>query len=150
MVGLFINTIPVRVTFSSEDSIFDLLLSIQRNALESEKHQYHPLADIQMQSSAPGKLFDHIMVFENYPELSDEASAGKHDFTVSNVHMFVESNYDLVIVIDPADSINIKIEYNTYRYSKDMIETFLAQFDQVITQVIEAAGVEAEQLLVSA
>ena len=63
--------------------------------------------------------------------------------------MFVQSNYDLVVVVVPGETIEVKIEYNTLKYEKTVVENILSQLDIVLTQVIEHAEVEADNLAYS-
>ncbi len=51
MIGLFINTIPVRITSSSEDRFVDVISRVQEQALESSKFDYYPLYEIQARST---------------------------------------------------------------------------------------------------
>ncbi|MEI2275850.1 condensation domain-containing protein [Sphingobacterium sp. ML3W] len=67
MVGLFINTVPVRVRIVEGESVHDLLLRVQGDSISGLGHHYVQLADIQSESGFSGALFDHIVVYENYP-----------------------------------------------------------------------------------
>ncbi|NHN25922.1 amino acid adenylation domain-containing protein [Flavobacterium jejuense] len=141
MIGLFINAIPVRIKYGSEDSLDEILHKIQNNAIENDEHQYHPLSEIQSLSTLGRNLLDHIIVVENYPVIdeSDETQSAKNrreDFPVKNVQMYVESNYDLVLVVIPENEIQIKIEYNTNVYENETISNILNHFNQVIHQVM--------------
>src|SRR5690606_18071525 len=66
MIGLFINTIPVRVRYGGDDTVKDLLLSLQQAFMDGGSHHYLSSSDIQSQSELRNGLIDHIMVFENY------------------------------------------------------------------------------------
>ncbi|MEK8146075.1 condensation domain-containing protein [Streptomyces sp. M10(2022)] len=74
MVGLFINTVPVRVRLDSSESLIDLLTRIQQEQTELLDHQYLSLADIQ-QTAGVGELFDTTTVFENYPSTPTTSAA---------------------------------------------------------------------------
>lgn len=67
MVGLFINTVPVRVKISAENTVSKLLGQLQQEALSSQNYHYYPLADIQLCSPLKQHLLDHLVVVENYP-----------------------------------------------------------------------------------
>src|SRR6185295_16849466 len=70
MVGLFINTIPVRVGFGAERGDLGTQWTRLHAAMQSGmEHGYLSLAEIQRQSAVPGgtALFDSLLVFENYP-----------------------------------------------------------------------------------
>ena len=141
MIGLFINAIPVRIKYAAEDGLDEILQKIQNNAIENDEHQYHPLSEIQSLSPLGRNLLDHIIIVENYPVIdeSDETQSAKNrreDFPVKNVQMYVESNYDLVLVVVPNDEIQIKVEYNSNVYEYDTINNILNHFNQIIQQVM--------------
>jgi len=79
MVGLFINTIPLRVKISNEQTVLPYLQGLQSGQLESRAYESTPLVKIHHLSDVPGdqSLFDSILVFENFPmdkELNSDGS----------------------------------------------------------------------------
>ena len=66
MVGLFINTLPLRLPLSPRAAVADLLKQTQDRQSALMAHQHVGLAEIQ-QASGLGELFDTLVVFENYP-----------------------------------------------------------------------------------
>ncbi|MGB3464276.1 MAG: condensation domain-containing protein, partial [Cyclobacteriaceae bacterium] len=66
MIGLFINTIPVRVVYDQGTTPVDLLRKLQDQSIESTSHHYMNLSEVQSQSELGMNLIDHIMIFENY------------------------------------------------------------------------------------
>ncbi|HYE54783.1 MAG TPA: condensation domain-containing protein, partial [Chitinophagaceae bacterium] len=140
MVGLFINTIPVRITAEPEHRVAQLLGRVQEQSINSAPHHYHSLTEIQSLSALGRELLDHIMVFENYPishELKHAASAqANDDIAVTDVRVHEQTNYDLVLVIIPGSQIQLKIDYNAAVYSEERIGEILQCFDNIIEQVI--------------
>ncbi|WP_425334427.1 amino acid adenylation domain-containing protein [Prescottella agglutinans] len=66
MVGLFINTVPVRVRLDPRESVAGLLSRLQSERAALMQHEYLGLTAIQ-QAAGFGGLFDTAMVFESYP-----------------------------------------------------------------------------------
>lgn len=66
MVGLFVNTVPVRVRVHFEESFAALLRRVQHEQKRLTQHQFAPLAEIQ-RWSGHRVLFDSMMVFQNFP-----------------------------------------------------------------------------------
>ncbi|HEX6083721.1 MAG TPA: amino acid adenylation domain-containing protein [Thermoanaerobaculia bacterium] len=64
MLGLFVNTIPVRVRLSDSDTAGALLERVQREQEEARPHEQAPLASIQRWSDVRGGLFDSLLVIE--------------------------------------------------------------------------------------
>ena len=139
MIGLFINTIPVRVKFDSTDTIGDLLQRVQGSAIESERYHYHPLSEIQSSSELGRELFDHIIIFENYPisnQIQNTEPDGQEDYTVSEVRIFEQTNYDLTLIILPGDEIQVRANYNANVYDKVILEKVLVHFKNTMTKII--------------
>ncbi|MGR6130533.1 condensation domain-containing protein, partial [Paenibacillus sp. SER-28] len=67
MVGLFINTIPIRIRSGAEDTFADMIRTNQQQALTSQDYETYPLYEIQALSEQKQDLINHIIVFENYP-----------------------------------------------------------------------------------
>ena len=66
MVGLFINTLPLRVKLAPDKPVGDLLSELQDGQSRLMAHQHLGLAEIQGLVGL-GELFDTLVVFENYP-----------------------------------------------------------------------------------
>ncbi|MGW2424548.1 amino acid adenylation domain-containing protein [Streptomyces sp. NPDC001709] len=66
MVGLFINTLPVRVRLRPEEPVVDALTRLQTEQAGLLAHQHVRLTDVQ-QLSGHQELFDTTLVFQNYP-----------------------------------------------------------------------------------
>ena len=66
MVGLFINTLPVRIQLPPAKPLLTLLKEVQDSQSRLTAHQHLGLAEIQRLVGL-GELFDTLMVFENYP-----------------------------------------------------------------------------------
>ena len=69
MIGLFINTLPVRVSVQADDALIPWLHELQRRQLAAGPHQHVSTLDIQQWSGLPSgtRLFDSVLIFENFP-----------------------------------------------------------------------------------
>ncbi len=139
MVGLFINTIPVRI-MENEISFIELSKKVQENASKSMAYDYMPLADVQASSNLKNNLFDHIIVFENYPmdkQISSMESSQELGFSIQNYEIFEHTNYDFSLGIIPGETIKFKFTHNENIYSKELIEQISNNFKMVIDQILE-------------
>ncbi|WP_242316325.1 condensation domain-containing protein, partial [Bacillus cereus group sp. BfR-BA-01355] len=66
IVGLFVNTIPVRVKREADMTVVELLRSLQKQGTEGSSHGYCSLAEVQSQSQLGSNLIKTLFVFENY------------------------------------------------------------------------------------
>ncbi|TCW37425.1 bacitracin synthase 3 [Laceyella sacchari] len=138
MVGLFINTIPVRVQGQRDTSFTDLLAEMQENALASERYGYKSLAEIQAGTDLSGALFNHILVFENYP-LDQNLFSKRADelgFTITGLDVFEQENFELSVTIYPGEQLHLKVQYDQALYSQDKIERLFTHLQTVMEQVV--------------
>ncbi|MCY9080205.1 non-ribosomal peptide synthetase [Bacillus inaquosorum] len=124
MVGLFINTIPVRIRSAEGMTFSSLAKAVQEDILASEQHGYYPLYEIQNHSPLKQGLIDHIFVFENYPvqldqALSIESEDEENALKLGDISMSEQTNYDFNIVIVPGESFYIKFSYNAAVYERE-------------------------------
>ena len=68
-IGLFSNTLPVRVRIAGEEPLLAWLHRLQERRLESSLYEYSPLVDVQTWSGLPAgtPLFDTILTYQNFP-----------------------------------------------------------------------------------
>jgi iturin family lipopeptide synthetase B/iturin family lipopeptide synthetase C len=144
MVGLFINTIPVRIRFEEKTKFIDLAKKIQEEAVECQPYHYYSLAEIQAQCALKQGLLDHIFVFENLPGAEHIDSKmglnnSKDEITLdfSNVNTYDPSNYDLNVIILPRDQLTILLNYNGNVYEREVMERTADCFNRVIEQILK-------------
>ncbi len=117
MVGLLINTVPVRVGISRETDVAALLDDLQAGQARCDDHIHIPLTDIQMQSDVPRgtPLFESILVFENYP--TDESLGGLDDvLPVSRAWSVERTNYPLTLLTGPGRTLKLMMIYDRNRF----------------------------------
>ncbi|MEV8457083.1 amino acid adenylation domain-containing protein [Streptomyces sp. NPDC052095] len=66
MVGLFINTLPVRVRLRDGEEVGELLRRVQDEQSRLLEHHHARTAEVQRAVGA-GELFDSVVAFENFP-----------------------------------------------------------------------------------
>src|SRR5919204_2132780 len=98
MVGLFINTLPVRVQVPPEAQLLPWLAELQAGQVEREQYAYSPLVAIQGWSEVPRgvPLFESLVVFENYPvdaALIEQSQGLKF----RNIRAVERTNYPLTV-----------------------------------------------------
>ncbi|MFA6539322.1 MAG: amino acid adenylation domain-containing protein [Negativicutes bacterium] len=119
MVGLTINTIPVRVQATEKQTFSELMANIQYSMLVSNSYSWLSLADIQAQSYLKNALISHLVAFQNMPEEDENPQA---DYRVEEIDGYDRTNFDFGVIISPGREINIGINFNQLLYSEEFIE----------------------------
>lgn len=133
MIGLFINTVPVRVTYDEATRPIDLLKLMHQTGIENNAHHYTNLSLIQAQTEIGKDLIDHIMSFQNYlkqdnPEAENENQT-EEQLLIESSEIIDQSNYDFNIRIAVAErSMMIEFKYNENSYDNDGIERLMKHF----------------------
>ena len=80
MVGLFINTLPVRVQVSPQAGLIPWLHALQAQQFETRQYEHSPLVQVQGWSDVPRgmPLFESLLGFQNYPVASSSSEQGTH------------------------------------------------------------------------
>jgi amino acid adenylation domain-containing protein/non-ribosomal peptide synthase protein (TIGR01720 family) len=145
MVGLFINTVPVRILCENTLRFKDLLKQIQKRAIDSEKYHYYPLTEIQSHSLLKQRLIDHILAFENYPVVEQIAGAADINaenndrvaLDVSDVERFNQVNYDLNVVIEPLIELGFRFKFNANIYEREWVQFIAGHVRRLLEQVLD-------------
>lgn len=137
MIGLFINTIPVRIvaptstdqTIANKTSIektipetvtnkkiankeewTQWLRTLQNNQLQAENFSFIGLADIASSAAISTDLFRNLLVFENYP-INNQA-LGNNVF-IDQISLFEQTHYDFNLLVQPSDTLDFRFIVNT-------------------------------------
>ncbi|WP_289355977.1 non-ribosomal peptide synthetase [Paenibacillus sp. S-12] len=148
MIGLFINTLPVRVACEGRETVADLLRRMQAQALTAQGYAYYPLHEIQAQCAGTRELFDHILVFENYPmqTAQAEASADASGLEITGVQAEEQTNYDLNVMIQPGEELHIHFDYNGQVYEQGTMERLQGHWMRMVEQIVSTPNVAVEKL----
>jgi len=135
MLGLFINTLPVRVRTGPDDDLVRLLRAVQAGTLAAQKHQHVSLAEIQAASPLRAGLLDHLLVFENFPDL-DDGDAAATGWTLGAGRVRDRTNYPLTVTVLPRDGITVEFLFDQSRYAPAAIARLARQLDTLLRQAV--------------
>ncbi|MDD5035030.1 MAG: amino acid adenylation domain-containing protein [Methylococcaceae bacterium] len=136
-LGLFINSLPLRVEVKPEQSALEFLRELLYHNLELRQYEYMPLVRIQALSDvARGQaLFQHLFVFENAPV--DPTLRGSKDVLniVDDKHR-THSNYPINAVLVPSPRFHLQITYDINRFEPAVVERMLGHFKTLLENLI--------------
>ncbi|HEX7242996.1 MAG TPA: condensation domain-containing protein, partial [Longimicrobiaceae bacterium] len=133
MVGLFINTLPVRARVAPEEGVLPWLRGLQARQAELREHEHTPLASVQRWSGVPAgeRLFESILVFQNYP-LEDATAGGGDELRVEPRGGIEEGGLPLTLSVTPGERIVVKAEYALARFDAGTVERMLEHLETVL------------------
>ncbi|WP_101612833.1 non-ribosomal peptide synthetase [Amycolatopsis sp. BJA-103] len=107
-VGLFINTVPVRVRLDGEQTVLELLTELQGRQSSMMAHHHLGLPEIQKLGEAS---FDTIVVFENYADpAAKSASPSGLSLTLRDFNQ--ATPYAITLGVMPGESLEIELQYH--------------------------------------
>ncbi|EWS90114.1 peptide synthetase 3 [Streptomyces filamentosus NRRL 11379] len=125
MVGLFINTVPLRAELLPHESLRDFTVRLQREQIQLLDHQYERLAVIQRLAGRT-ELFDTVMVFENYP-VAAASSAGADgpaaEPRVADVHVRDAMHYPLGLLVLPGPPLRLRFGHRPSALPAERVTT---------------------------
>src|SRR5271165_26424 len=137
MVGLFLNTLPVRAQFSPQDSVLAWLRDFQSHLAELRQYEHSPLVDVQGWSEVDREhpLFESIMVFENY---AVDTAALEQDGTlqISNVRVLGPTNYPLTAIFVPGKDLYVRVSYDSRRFDAAAISQMLGHLNALLEGIL--------------
>lgn len=128
MVGIFINTLPVRVQLDPTQDVGAFLQGIHQQGVTLREYEYTPLSEIIAQSeiNRDQSLFESLLVFEN-EAMSERSNISEH-LTVTPLDAYERNSYPLSIAVMPRDELVLRVgcdaEKLSYSHVVKMVETF--------------------------
>jgi amino acid adenylation domain-containing protein len=122
MVGLLINTIPVRIKLNPEQSIISLLKQIRKQWIDFRQYEYTPLSHIKQWNDLSGNinLFDSLVNFEN-DELNTKLKSQGGNWLHRKFQLLEQAHYPLSLGFYSAQQLLIKIGYDRRFFDRDTI-----------------------------
>lgn len=144
MVGLFINTLPLRVRLLPGETLVALLARIQESQSQMLAVQHAGLLEIQ--KLAGGSLFDTIMVFENYPldrSALNEAASG---LTIADVEMLDATHYPLSLAVVPGEALRLRMDFNPGVFTAGQVREIATRLERLLRAAVETPDALLYQL----
>jgi amino acid adenylation domain-containing protein/non-ribosomal peptide synthase protein (TIGR01720 family) len=147
MIGLFINTLPVRVRVDEEAELLTWLTGLQAEQVILRDYEYSPLVEVQSWSEVGrGRpLFESLLVFENYPL---DAAALKENLSLhlKDVRSFDRTNYPLTVVAIPAEELFLQALYDRRRFTANSIERLLGHLRTLLESIAAQTSAASQTL----
>lgn len=137
MVGLFINTLPVRIKVPGQAVLISWLKELQNQQSEALQYEYTSLLEIQKLSDIPAglPLFKTLLVFENYP-IDKTLTQQNKSLKIQEVDSVEWTNFPLTILVGLGSELSIKLKYSGHLFEPKTIGRFLEHFCILLEQII--------------
>jgi len=145
MVGLFINTVAVRVGIRPDDTLAGLLERLQEQQGRLLGSTHLGLTDLRAVTGLD-ELFDTLLVFENYPmdaQALRRAQEGLQGLTITGFQGSDAAHYPLTLTVAPGADLRITFGYRTAAFTRDAVRLLAER----LRLVLEALASDLERSL---
>ena len=130
MVGLLINTVPVRARITATTTTADLLDQLQRAHNDTLEHEHLSLTEIH-RVAGQERLFDTVFVYENYPT-DTAALSGDHELAITEFSGRDYYHYPLAVQAGPGNELDLRVQYRSDVFDAADIEALIERFTRVL------------------
>ena len=134
MVGLLINTVPVRVRITAITTVASLLDQLQNDHAQTLEHQHLALSEVH-RVTGQDRLFDTFFVYENYPIDAAELS-GSDGLAVTDFAHHEYNHYPLGVQALPGDELTLRVEYDTDVFDAADVKALIERLEWVLAAMI--------------
>ncbi|KOV61501.1 non-ribosomal peptide synthetase [Streptomyces sp. MMG1121] len=150
IVGIFINSLPMRVSLEPEQPVGHWLQKIQRTQVAARSHDHYPLPLIQQRTDLPSgqPLFESLLIFENFPR--GTGWSGRGGVQVRQERYVGWTNYPFAIEAMPEEQLFFQVKYDLAFFDAESVDRVLGAFRGVLESIAdggtESVGKLAEHI----
>jgi amino acid adenylation domain-containing protein len=143
VVGLFINTLPFRLTVREDyhERLPELILRVQDDLQARDAFKNTPLVDIKRYGEflSTGSLFDILVTVENYP-LDKGLNSTDTGLMVDSYSVVEQPHYALALTALLYEKIEINCTYNRSLFEQETIVNLCRHLSAIINRILEGPG----------
>ncbi|MEP6703341.1 MAG: amino acid adenylation domain-containing protein [Acidobacteriota bacterium] len=138
MVGLFINTLPLRVELTPTASVLTWLRDLQERQAALQQYEYSSLLDIHGWSDVPRSepLFESIFVFENLPVGSSFQTGSGALEMVSDRGIGSITDYPLTVLVVPGSKLHVQMVFDRSRFAEATVDRMLGHLTTILVSLV--------------
>ena len=141
MVGLFINTLPVRLRVNRDEPLGPWLAGLREQHAARLQHEHTPLVQVQRWSEVPrGPLFDSILAFENYPAAQEVGGGDGPPLAVEPLRGVGRNNFAMALIAFAGERLELRLNYDARRFEEATVLRLLGQIERLLAGMVEDPG----------
>ncbi|WP_078326599.1 non-ribosomal peptide synthetase, partial [Mycobacteroides salmoniphilum] len=137
MVGLLINTVPVRARITATTTTAELLEQLHGVSNRTLEHQHVALPEIH-RVTGQDQLFDTLFVYENYP--IDPAAfgmvMGTGELAIAGFSSREATHYPLALQVTPGHELVLSIEHDTDVFDVESVVVLAGRLQLVLAAMV--------------
>lgn len=137
IVGLFINTLPLRVSVPNEARVTDWLKDVRSHWMSMRDYEHTPLAQVQRWSEVPvgTQLFNSILMFESY-ELETRLRQQGGNWVNRSVRLYEQTGYPITLTVYSGTELCLQIEFDRRQFGDPTIRRMLNHLKTILVGML--------------
>ncbi|QUF04053.1 amino acid adenylation domain-containing protein [Actinosynnema pretiosum subsp. pretiosum] len=144
LVGLCLNTVPLRVRVDADGELPELFRRIQQDLVEGYQHAAHPLGRVRGWAGAPDALFDSIVVFENYPGDRTGQALGA-DGALRVVRAVESTEFAVSLTVLPDERLTFELTHLSHALTSAEAGELVRRLARLLERIAESGGPEGRR-----
>lgn len=142
MVGMFVNTLPVRARIDGACAVAEWFRELQAQLVEARQYEHSPLVQVHGWSDVPRglPLFESIVSFQNQPIAEVLRSVDLGLKVHSLVAHHTRTTYPLTIVVEPGEELALVMVYDARRFESAALERLEGHLDTLLADIAADAA----------
>ncbi|MEU1310630.1 amino acid adenylation domain-containing protein, partial [Streptomyces cinnamoneus] len=137
MVGMLINTLPVRLRVEPGATLLDLLGRVQRDHMDLMPHQHLGISDIQ-RVSGHAELFDTYVAFENFPFDLEALRGQAGGLRIEGFEVLDANHYPLCLIAHiEGGRLRLQLSYRPDVFERAAVEGIGGRLVRVLEELAE-------------
>jgi len=140
IIGLFINTIPLRVRPRQDQTFTGLVKELRDIFIECNKYGYLELAEIEKNIDTSEKIIDHLYVLENHPvdkSITDKEWFAGSGLEITSLRWKDQTHYNFNLVILPGKELVVNLSHNANAFEEERIRQIAGHIQKVLQEVVK-------------
>ncbi|MCO6440621.1 MAG: amino acid adenylation domain-containing protein [Nitrococcus mobilis] len=131
MLGVFINTLPLRLRPAGTLPVRDYLAAVQADNVAMREFEQTPLVDIQQYAGKGAALFDTLMVFQNLP-MAQDRQIQQGELSLRQLDNLEQTNYGLTLEVLPGRELAVQFSADRRRLPDTDLARLMGHYRQLL------------------
>ncbi|HKE59595.1 MAG TPA: condensation domain-containing protein, partial [Pyrinomonadaceae bacterium] len=139
MVGLFVNTLPMRLKLDATLPVADWLQQVQRQQFQSRQYEYSPLVEVQGWSEVPRgeQLFESLLGYQNYPiRLDSSLFSLDGRLEASDIGALEMVSFPLCFLVIPGEELMVRVYHDLRRFDVATVKRMAGHFEMLLKGIV--------------
>lgn len=137
IVGLFMNTLPLRLRATKDNTVVEIFHLISNHLKERNDYEHSSFVEIKKLSAvgSDGELFDSLIIIDNYPLYLDKNLSDIGHLTIHSYEIFEMTNFDLTWQVLLFDNMKINLHYNKDLFEVETVKRLANHFINLLKEI---------------